>query len=355
VWWQYPAEADAATFDVARVSAYGGSLEVLARGLNGSTFLDASTTSASRHLLQPPGGAYSVRVTSQSGQGAWGALTALSALPSRQPLVFAAPNGMSAASLCVAAAPCANISDALVAAAAGGALVLLPGTYQGSSNRELSMAGKNVAVLGLAGPAATVQDCGGAGRGWLFVSGESAAGGAALRGFSLVNGRAYSGGGLLFAHSSAAVSQLAVTSCVADAAGDLPPGLKAVAGMGGAIFMQNSSASFTDVTLTDNFASYPGGGGAVHAEGAGSVGSFTRCVMTGNGVYPPHGGKGGALNLLQDASPQLVDVIIADNTAQANGGLGGGIWCDTGVRLCAPRHASRSRRASCRRRPAWSM
>ena len=287
---------------------------------NASTFLDSAAT--------PPTGVtfyYSVRA---SLAAVWS--PAVPAFSTSAAPTFASPSGT--ASPCGAStSPCALIQDALDATPSGGALILLPGVYSGLRNRGLSMAGKNIAVLAPAGPATTIQDCGGADRGWLFAGGESAAGGASLSGLTITNGRACSGGGLLFYNSSANVSNTVVTGCKADGGGAQPPGLSVVLAGGGAVFLSSSSANFDRVTLSANLAGYPGGGGAVYAE-RGSSGVFSNSLIQGNIISDLHGSKGGGMKLLTGASPTLVNCSL-DGNQSPNGGLGGGMWVETAVTL----------------------
>jgi hypothetical protein len=102
-------------------------------------------------------------------------------------------------------------------------------------------------VASLAGSGATTQDCGGADRGWLFASGESASAGAAVSGLTITHGHANGGAGMLFISSSAAVSDVVFAYGVSD--GSTTPTAPAQRSAGGGVSLYNSSASFTGVTF----------------------------------------------------------------------------------------------------------
>jgi hypothetical protein len=102
-------------------------------------------------------------------------------------------------------------------------------------------------VASLAGSGATTQDCGGADRGWLFASGESASAGAVVSGLTIMRGHANGGAGMLFISSSAAVSDVVFAYGVSD--GSTTPTAPAQRSAGGGVSLYNSSASFTDVTF----------------------------------------------------------------------------------------------------------
>ncbi len=76
-----------------------------------------------------------------------------------------------------------RIQSAIDAAATGDTVRVADGIYQGSGNRDLHLGARDLVLLG-AGPAATILDCEGAGRGFRLVdAGE----GTLIRGFTVMN------------------------------------------------------------------------------------------------------------------------------------------------------------------------
>ena len=80
----------------------------------------------------------------------------------------------------------ATIQEALDAAVDGCTILVAPGTYAGSLNRNLDFQGKEVLLRGTGGAAATVIDCQLAGRGFEFRNAETSA--AVVEGFTVTNG-----------------------------------------------------------------------------------------------------------------------------------------------------------------------
>ncbi len=87
--------------------------------------------------------------------------------------------------------PFPTIQAAINVAQDGDTVLVAPGTYRGSNNRDLDFRGKSVVLRAVEGPEATVIDCQGKGRGFHFHWGETA--GAAVIGVTIANGRAEQG------------------------------------------------------------------------------------------------------------------------------------------------------------------
>ena len=106
-----------------------------------------------------------------------------------------------------------NIQAAIAAAVDGDVVVVAPGTYTGWANRDLDFAGKAITVRSTdpgdpAVVAATVIDCGQAGRGFIFQSGETPA--SVVDGLTIINGFATDGAGVFLLNGSGAT----IRSCV---------------------------------------------------------------------------------------------------------------------------------------------
>jgi hypothetical protein len=82
----------------------------------------------------------------------------------------------------------ANIQAAINASVNGDTVMVAPGTYTGSGNRNLDFNGKKITVRSANGPADCNIDCQGLGRGFSFDSYEDA--NSVVKGFTIRNGTA---------------------------------------------------------------------------------------------------------------------------------------------------------------------
>ena len=165
----------------------------------------------------------------------------------------------------------ATIQEGLDAAAGGDTVLVHPGVYTGLENRALDFAGKDVALVSVAGADSTAIDCEFRDRGFCFDAGEGP--GARVEGFGVRNGRADWGGGLYCVSSSPSVLNCAFEGCEA--------GL-----LGGAVYFEESSAVLEDCVFRANHS----GGGALYYQGSSL--RVSRCTFVentspslGGGVY----------------------------------------------------------------------
>ena len=181
--------------------------------------------------------------------------------------------------------PFRRIQDAISAAGTHDIVEISPGLYTGAGNYELDLQGKSITIRSTdpENPevvAATVIDPNGAGRGFLFYSGEDA--NCMILGLTVRN--AHTGGngaGLLcYNNSSPTIANCVITGNYAGT-------------NGGGLFSQLSNPRVVECTIRGNSASLDGGG--------------FECWS---------------------GSPQVVNCIIVDN--KALNGHGGGIDCFTG-------------------------
>lgn len=103
-----------------------------------------------------------------------------------------------------------TIQDAIDASSDGDTVLVAPGVYTGTGNRDIDYNGKLIKVLSEKGPEATIIDCQGSEadphRGFYFHNGEDES--AVLEGFTITNGYAYdinvsySGGGIMVKSST---------------------------------------------------------------------------------------------------------------------------------------------------------
>jgi hypothetical protein len=100
-----------------------------------------------------------------------------------------------------------TIQAGIDVASPGDTVLVAAGTYAGTGNRDLDFAGKDLVLRSQAGPATTIIDCAGSGRGFLFHTFETPA--SVIEGFTIRDGYAngtFGGGrgGPRYSDSSAA-------------------------------------------------------------------------------------------------------------------------------------------------------
>jgi hypothetical protein len=140
--------------------------------------------------------------------------------------------------------------------------------YRGAGNRDLSFGGRPLMLTAEGRPEATVIDCEGAGRGFVFTQGENAY--SMLRGLTVINGQAGYGGGLYCHNADPTVEQCIFRDNVAME-------------MGGGVYCWSSNPSFFNCTLSANAAAY---GGGVFCKGGAPL--FRNCTIADNtegGLY----------------------------------------------------------------------
>jgi uncharacterized protein (TIGR02145 family) len=108
--------------------------------------------------------------------------------------------------------PFGTIQEGINAAQNGDVVCVLPGTYSGSGNKNLSPQGKSIVIQSLHGPSTSIIDCEQDGRGFLLNSGESMS--TVIRGFSILNGKPlaspYGGSGIFVEDNSGVL----ITHCI---------------------------------------------------------------------------------------------------------------------------------------------
>ena len=175
-----------------------------------------------------------------------------------------------------------DIQDALDFVTGGDTVEVLPGTYTGPRNRDLSFHGKNVHLRAVDGPDVTIIDCGGAGRGFVLTDGEGRD--ALIEGFTIANGRA--------------------------------PGAACAEDAGAGIYLNGASLTIRNVVLKSNTS--PGTAGGLCCLNHASP-LLEHCVFWENEAAL----RGGALACGDGSVPELVNCTLALNAAPA----GGGIFC----------------------------
>lgn len=155
------------------------------------------------------------------------------------------------------------------------AVIIAPGTYSGAGNCNLRFNGKAITVSGtnVSGENATVIDCMGSMRGFLFFMGEDA--NSKITTLTIKNGYGFSGGGVY---------------CY-----------------------NNSSPTITNCTFTENSAIF---GGAIACEHTNTKPKITNCNIKANSAR-----FGGGAIYCSAASPKISNCLIVENQAPQGGAI----------------------------------
>jgi len=143
------------------------------------------------------------------------------------------------------------------------------GIYTGLGNKDIDFGGKTITLQSDHGPTATIIDCEGSGRGFIFQSGEGAD--SVVDGFTITGGSETDGGGIYCS------SDPTIINCVIN-------GNSAI-GSGGGIYSVTSGPAITNCLIINNSAA---SGGGMYADGSSLT--VSNCTITGNSAT-----SGGAL------------------------------------------------------------
>lgn len=239
-----------------------------------------------------------------------------------------------------------TIQAGIDAAVHGDTVLVASRTYSGTGNKNLDFRGKAITVQSSEGPANTVIDCQGSGRGVLFRSGEGAD--SRFSGFTIKNGYVNGlslyggkGGGIYCSNSSPTISDCVISYCRADGFG------------GGGIALYTSAARIEDTIIEHNSTETSGGGLLINDNSSPAVynsiirNNKTLGLSSGGGVcvigsnptisyctisynesninYPYSVGKvtnSGGISFREGASGTMASSIISHNKAQERGGIG---------------------------------
>jgi len=212
-----------------------------------------------------------------------------------------------------------TIGEALAEAVDGDVIVLSPGTYTGSGNRDLGFMGKAVTVRSIDPNdpgivAATVVDCQGAPmeghRGFSFVMGEGPD--SVLSGITLTGAYVNSDGGAIRCEGSSPI----ISRCVF---------LNNTADDGAAVYCgSNSGAIIDNCTFIDNQSIGSGGGLWCYM----SSPTITGCTFSGNTAY-----MGGGL-AARSAAPIIKRSFFQSNSSRGNGAGFYGYQSETVISDC---------------------
>ncbi len=232
-----------------------------------------------------------------------------------------------------------TIQAGISAASPGDTVLVAPGTYSGTNNRNLSFYGKAVTLRSEAGAAATVIDCGAVARCFVFNSGEG--NDTVVDGFTIQNGRADDigdGGGCIRCNSSSpTIRNSVIRNCIStNIGGGMLAGVPSKPIIDNCEFLYNGSYShgggiygqavLTNTVFYGNEALLIGSswadGGAAHLDGTSEIKS---CRFIGNNAV-----RGGALWLGGDKT--LVNCLFVGNGAliPGSGPRGGALYVASG-------------------------
>ncbi len=215
-----------------------------------------------------------------------------------------------------------TIQAAIDAAADGDEVVAADGTYTGPGNRDLDFGGRLITLRSENGPESCVIDCQDAGRGFLFINGETSA--AVVDGFTIHDGRVNQlspfgakGAGMYIISSSPTVRDCAFSSncaCPDDELADA---------FGGAIYTSGGSPMIDSCTFSLNKAggilADHGYGGGIYATGGATT--VAGCEFLSNGASGRCQGLGGAI--YRGGNEIVTDCVFSSNGV-ASGACGGG-------------------------------
>ena len=191
-------------------------------------------------------------------------------------------------------------------------VVVAPGAYRGSGNRDLDYNGRDITVLATMGAEETTIDAEYAGRGFDFFHYETEM--AVLMGFTIANGNALDGG-CIKCHTD---SNPTIIDCIITGgwAGGVPN-----YGSGGGVLTYQSRPTFINCKVIGCVADYRGGGVGFWDDSP----TMISCEITNNFC----GEMGGGLIFVSqtipgNCNPLLYNCLIADNES---GSYGGGLYC----------------------------
>jgi hypothetical protein len=214
-----------------------------------------------------------------------------------------------------------TIQGAINAAVNGDTVIVAPGTYTGTGNRDIDFLGKAITVRstdpnkpGIV--AATIINCQGTKadphRGFYFHSGENA--GSVLNGLTITNGYVMDGcgGGVRCNSSSPAITNCTFVgnSAIIGKYGSLGPGY------GGGMYNSSSSPAVTNCAFIGNSVSANVGYGGGMYNTSSSSPTLTNCAFGGNSA--PFGG--GMCNR-ENSNPTLTNCTFSSNSASTGGGM----------------------------------
>jgi parallel beta-helix repeat protein len=251
-----------------------------------------------------------------------------------------------------------TIQAAIDASVNGNTVIVAPGTYTGTGNRDIDFLGKAITVRSTDPNdpnivAATIIDCQGTKksphRGFYFHNNEAA--NSVVAGFTIKNGNATDGGGIYCYESSPTITNCTFSSNLATHGAGVKNTLYSNPTLTNCTFSGNSAANgggmfnywsyptvtncafsgnsanygggmlnnfysrptITNCTFSGNLADYDGGGMYNNASSSPTV---TNCTFSGNSAY-----YGGGMDNSYSSSPTMTNCTFSGNSANYGGGM----------------------------------
>jgi len=199
-----------------------------------------------------------------------------------------------------------TIQEGIDLTTSGDTVLVAPGTYTGTGNRDIDYGGRNIVVVSEEGPEVTIIDCEGSQseshRAFNFVSGEDSL--AVLSGFTITGGYgpdqdgSYVGGAIYLYGSSPTINDCKFDQNNAES--------------GGAVYGANASATFSDCQFIMNTATNKGGAVACDNDAS----TFNNCEFTGN-----TGSNNGGAIAGNNMTTSFDNCVIENNSAIAGGAM----------------------------------
>jgi hypothetical protein len=177
---------------------------------------------------------------------------------------------------------------------------VLPATYTGANNKNLTFGGRVITVQAPYG--GVTIDCQGSGRAFSFTSGETTS--SVVDGFTITDGHSSNyGGGIYFASSSGTIKNCTIEYCDADD--------------GGGIAVYNGNPVITNCVIKNNMTNemVHGGGGVLCYTGGNAT--IRNCIIAGNQSILGYGGG----IYCNGGSPAIRNCTITLNSASWGDGI----------------------------------
>ncbi|GEM_PF-1160477 len=204
--------------------------------------------------------------------------------------------------------PFATIQYAVNIANEHDTVMVLPGTYTGSGNKNITTQGKNLVIMSAGGASNTIIDCEGeiSGPGYGFSLGSGTDNSTIIEGLTISNGYSNTIGAGIRCNSMASPT---IRKCIFR-------DNVAFNGGAGISLINGSSPAISECEFINNHGDKYGG--AIYC-GSGSNPTITNCLFTGNSAGSGMTGTGGAI-LCVSSSPIISFSTFDGNSAQSNGG-----------------------------------